>query len=542
MLRGARRGRLLPSLALGTALAIGLVTTGCRTSDSDIHRWADTLQGPRKLASVVTHDKFPLDLRVEAAMTLVEMKPRSGKRVGIEGVDNDPEQPGLVGAISSLTPAARARIIEKLVPKLIEKMNEPPPKAQGGQPAPPDPSFPYKDAAFALLTSDDGALISDEGIKKQLRDALAKWALTDFAARLEESSQMFGLEQVLRALGAQGVRGLPSLIAPGAKKIDRMSDLIADLGDAETKLRASKKLVAVASEVDSDHWKKQKAPAVEAANKASKLEPTKRQFDAQLDQYQEEELMRVFGSMKKVGGQPAVEYLIRFAEDKDKPTKRRSAAVAALEGHLDKNKPDEVEAMLKLAGASDTPDNVRDQALRRVGEMPRKLVVNKLYGLFRNDNWKIRWVAAELVLKMSDTSQVGEFMSKIGHAEGMAITEPLRYGALIGDMKGKQTPEQVADRYATGGHNVQARLSALGYYYNYGTKTELSKVRRYENDRTKVPECKEDADDCAWQCTIAEGKSQVTKDIGTVGDFVRYCVEPAMEKKKASKKSDKKKK
>ncbi len=534
-------GRLLSSLALGTALAFGIGASGCRTSESDIHRWADTLQGPRKLAAVVTHDKFPLSLRVDAAMTLIEMKPRGGKPIGIEGVGNDPEQPGVVGAIASLTPAERARIIDKLIPELITKMNAPPPKAQGGQPAPADPSFAYKDGAFALLSYDDGSLIPDESLKSKLKAALAQWCMTDFAARLDDSSQMFGVEQVLRALGPQGVQKLPELMVPGAKKIERMADLVADLGDAETKLRASKALVAVAKEVDSDHWKKQKAPAVEAANKASKLEPTKRQFEAQLDQYQEEELLRVFGSMKKVGGQPTVHYLIDYAENKDKPVKRRAAAIAALEGHLDKNKPAEVDAMLKLAGAADTPDSVRDQALRRVGEMPRKLVVNKLYELFTNKNWKIRWVAAELVLKMSDTSQIDGFMRKLGRAKGMAITEPLRYGALLGEMKGPKTPEQVADRYAAPGHPVQARLSALGYYYNDGAKAELHKVQRYESDKTKVPECEPDAQDCAWQCTITEGKSQVTKDISTVGDFVRYCVEPAMKKnKKQPKKADKK--
>ncbi len=542
MLAGARHGRLFSSVALATALAIGVGTAGCRTSDSDIHRWGDTLQGPRKLAAVVTHDKFPLPLRVEAAMTLIEMKPRGGKQVGIEGVDNDPEEPGVVNAIASLVPAERSLIIEKLIPELIQKMSEPPPRAQGGQPAPADPSHSYKDGAFALLSYDDGSLITDENLKKRLKAALAEWCMTDFAARLDDSSQMFGVEQVLRALGTQGVKKLPDLIQPGAKKIERMADLISDLGDEETKLRASTKLVAVAKEVNSDHWKKQKAPAVEAANKASKLEPTPRQFQAQLDQYQEEELLRVFGSMKKVGGRPAVDYLIDFAENKDYSAKRRSAAVAALEGHLDKNKPDEVQAMLELAGADDTPDDLRDQVLRRVGEMPRKLVVNKLYELFKNDNWKIRWVAAELVLKMSDTSQVGEFMTKLGRVKGMAITEPLRYGALIGGMKGPKTPEQVAARYAAPGHAVQARLSALGYYYNDGTKEDLSKVQRYESDRTKVPQCNEDAEDCAWQCTITQGKSQETKDISTVGDFVRYCVEPQMKKnKKAEKKADKKK-
>ncbi len=68
------------------------------------------------------------------------------------------------------------------------------------------------------------------------------------------------------------------------------------------------------------------------------------------------------------------------------------------------------------------------------------MVVEKLYELFKNDNWKVRWVAASLVLKMSDTSQIPEFMSKLGQAEGLAITEPLSYGGLISDLKGSPPP------------------------------------------------------------------------------------------------------
>ena len=59
---------------------------------------------------------------------------------------------------------------------------------------------------------------------------------------------------------------------------------------------------------------------------------------------------------------------------------------------------------------------------------------DKLYELFKDPNWKVRQVAAQLVLKMSDTPQLPEFFSKLGQAENMAITEPLRYGALLATM------------------------------------------------------------------------------------------------------------
>jgi hypothetical protein len=79
------------------------------------------------------------------------------------------------------------------------------------------------------------------------------------------------------------------------------------------------------------------------------------------------------------------------------------------------------------------------------------LVVDKLYELFRDPNWKVRWVAAELILKMSETPQLPEFFAKLGQADNMAITEPLKYGMLIANMKGTPPAADVAAKYAATG-------------------------------------------------------------------------------------------
>jgi hypothetical protein len=524
------RGKLLPGLVLLGALAAG--TVGCRTDSGNIKAWASKSQGPRKLVAVLTHEKYAMDLRIEAALTLISMKPRGGRRIGIQGTD---EQPGLIDALAQMQPAARTAIVSRLVPKLQEEMQKPLPTAQAGQ-AVADPTIPYKDAAFALLTHEDGALMTDEGLRKGLKTTLASWTATNFAERLDDTSQMFGMEQVLRELKADGVRSLPDLIAPGASKIDRVSQMISDFGDEATKAKASEKLVAVAKEVNSETWIKQKAPGVEAANKASKLNPTADQFKAQLAKFQEEELMRVFSSMKKVGGKPAVAFLLAFAQDKKQDEKRRAAALAALQGNLDKKDVAHANAVMAVASGSDTPDSVRDIALQRVGELPRPLVIDKLYELFKEPNWKVRWVAAELVLKMSETPQLPEFFAKLGQADNMAITEPLKYGQIIANMKGSPSPAEVAQKYASGGHPVQARLTALGYYYSVGNKSDLPKVASYTGDRTATPKCKADAKDCDWKCVVRTDKGEETKEVTTLGDFVESCVKPAMEKRESLKK------
>jgi len=53
------------------------------------------------------------------------------------------------------------------------------------------------------------------------------------------------------------------------------------------------------------------------------------------------------------------------------------------------------------------------------------------------------------------------------------------------------------------------------------------------SDKTATPKCKADAKDCDWKCDVQTGKGSETKEVTTVGEFVEYCVKPAMEKKKA---------
>jgi hypothetical protein len=513
----ARLHRNICSWALAASLA---GAAGCRTSVDDVHRWANTQQGPRKIVAVMTHDKYPDDLRIEAAMTLVRMKPRSGRRVGIED---------LVAGLGDLPAPSRNKIVTGLVPLLEREISKPPP------PEPPpgaarevDSTFAYKDAAFALLTNQGEELIASKLDRQRLKDALENWVMADFSARMDDSSQGYGMGQVLAELGAGGVRRLPQLIAPEAKKIGSISQLISDLGDEQTKLQASQKLVEVAREVDSAAWLARKGPLLKGANEASGQKVEGVRFDAQLALYQEEELLRVFSSLKQIGQAPAVDYLLNFALDKTHAEKRREAALAAMEGHIDRKNPEQITRLLALVGADDTPDSVRDQALRRVGELPRKQVIDALYGLFAHKNWKVRWVAAELVLKMSEAAHLAEFMGKLGAVREMAITEPIRYGKLIAGLPGAPPVRGAIGGFAVAGQPTAARLTALGYYLEQGTRAELPALDAMALDNTRVPECAKNSEGCEWRCEIASGGQRVVKPVQTVGEFVQYCVKPAI--------------
>ena len=510
--------RNLHCLTLAACLAAG---AGCRTDSEDVHRWANTQQGPRKLMAVMTHEKYLPDLRIEAAMTLVRMKPRAGRRVGIDE---------LIAGLADLPAARRSVIVTGMVPILVQEIQKPPPpEPVGNATRAPDTTFPYKDAAFALLTNEGEDLVSDKAQRQALESALSNWVMADFSARMDDSSQAYGMGQLLAELGVEGVRRLPQLIVPEAKKIGNIAGFIADFGDAQTKLEASQRLAKVAQEVDSRAWLERKAPGLKEANAASGQKVEGARFEAQLALYQEEELLRVLSSLKQVGQAPAVNYLLSLARDKSRNEKRREAALAAMEGHIDRRDTALVDGLLELASAEDTPDTVRDQALRRVGELPRKQVIAALYGLFAQRNWKIRWVAAELVLKTSESQHLAEFMTKLGSVRNMAITEPIRYGKLIANVPGVPPARDVIKGYLATQYPAPVRLTALGYYLDQGTRDQLSLIEPFHADATHVPECVKGADGCEWQCEIAAGGEQVVKPVQTIGDFVEFCVKPAMQ-------------
>jgi hypothetical protein len=524
---GLRSSQLLTALLLSSAFVAGAGAVGCRTTESDVHRWGETQNGPKRLEAVITHDKYTDALRTEAALTLVRMKARSGKRIGLEGSD-DPEQRGLLAVLTGMPKEVRAKLIGSMTPALEAGMKSPPADRTIHR---ADESYPYKDAAFAILTHDKGSLISIEDVRRRLQDGIAEWVATDFAGRMEESTQVYSMDQVLRYLGARGVARLPELMKVDAPKLDRMSEFVAEFGDIPTRLSASEKLVAIANHVSSAKWLAERDPVLKKANQESKLNPTPAQFKAQLDAYQEEELVRLFSSMKKVGGKPVISFLSGFALDTANSEKRRLSAIAALEGNVDRNDTKLVDNLFTLATAEATPDTVRDLVLRRLGELPRKLVIGRLYALFANTNWKVRFGAADLALRISESQDVPEYMTKLGAIKTMAMAEPLAYGGTLNEVKGAEKPEALAGKFVTPEYPAPVRLTALGWYFRYGPATSLEIVKRYQDDKTKVIGCAKDAKDCEWKCEIAVGDKSEAKDITTVGEFVRYCVMPEMEKR-----------
>ncbi len=517
----------LAATLTATMAGLGASTLGCSVSESDVHRWETTENGPEKLYAIVTHDKYSWELREDAALSLIHMRPRNGKRIGLEYLvlGYDTPQGKVQGALSVLTEEARKHIVDDIKQKLVDMMQQPPPaKPTDGSAAQPDPSIPYKDAAFGLL-SHEPPLASDDA-KVALTAALTQWVQTDFESRVDNSSQQFGVEQIMRFLGAPSVKTLPATIGEASTKNDKACQLIADIGDDETRKRAGEALVGLAKLIDSPSWMDKQRALVNEANAKMHATPTPQQISDQLKQYQEQELEKVFTNMKRVGGRPVVEYCLAYAKDKGKSEKMRTDALAAIENRMDKNVPADFQTVFDIIRDGANPDAVRGVAMARLGELPKDMIVSKLYTLFEDKKWQVRLDAAKLILKVISTKDLPDFMRHLppDAKTKMGLSEPIAYGLTIMamDPKGGPKPRDVLNQYL-GSPDLGAKLTYAGSYYQ-AKKGDASAVLSMQADPAKLPKC-DAADACGWECAVNKELKVPTN----VGEFVKWCIVPSLQ-------------
>lgn len=528
------------SICFALALAtLPLAASGCRVNEGDVKRWEQTQRGPYKLVAVITHDKYPLELRTDAAISLIRMPPRGGVRQGIKFLIEkykDEEGEEREGALNQLSPDVRQQLVDKMVPILIEELKAPPPPRADGR-LPPDPTIPFKDASFAMLVHEP-PLVSNEETKKQLKGALMKWAQTGFEDRVENGSQQYGLEQMMRALGSESVKTLPGLVSENTARIDRIAGLIKDIGDDQTKLELSKQLVVLAEKYNSQAWIDQQTKIVKEFNakNAGGQQVSDQQVAAQVDKIQERRLTEeVFPAMKRVAGKPSVEWLIKYASDNAKPASRRKLALAALEGNLDKNNKAELDSLFAIAKNNDVPDEVRDVAFARMDEFPKDQILNKLYSLADTPKWKVRWVAFDHALRTLNVKGLPDFMNrlpktsaaKFGQAEALGYAQTIRGERVEGDAKTKLD----AILPYRDSKDLGPKLVALGYFW--GKKDDKKYVQGHQDDREPLPKCDADDKECAWSCDVAKApgsKETELHEAKTVGDWVKSCMLPNMDK------------
>jgi len=165
-LSGSRRA-WAPVLAL---LTLATVLSGCKVTSQDVQSWKGTVKGPRKIVAVLKAERYPLALRTEAALALIEMERRD--------VDGVAQLQQAIQAVKSRDEAESQQLVDGMVPRLRALMsgadNAQEHEAAAG---PSDLSTRAKDAAYLLIPF-AGAEKRDE-----LIDAVVGWYVVDFNQR-----------------------------------------------------------------------------------------------------------------------------------------------------------------------------------------------------------------------------------------------------------------------------------------------------------------------------------------------------------------------
>src|ERR1019366_8878012 len=161
----------------------------------------------------------------------------------------------------------------------------------------------------------------------------------------------------------------------------------------------------------------------------------------------------VFTNMKRVGGRPTVDYCLAYAQNKANSEKSRTNALAALENRIDKNNPGDTTIIVDILTDDANPDPVRAVAMARLGELPKEMILPKLYALF-DKKWKVRLDAARMVLRTITTKDLPDFLQHLPQNDKtkLALSEPIAYGSLIMQMdpQGGPKPRDVLAKYLQG--------------------------------------------------------------------------------------------
>lgn len=467
------RSRRSTQLVLAVLLLLPclLAGAGCKVTGDDVEAWKGTVKGPGKIVAVILADKYPDELRTQAAIALVEME-----RQDVDGVQE------LQRALQRLDPAKRAQIIDGMVPGLERMMrgsNTAQPSAEDG---PSAQQVRAKDAAFLLIAQ------APPATRARLTQAVIGWYVQDFNGRSLAGN--YSAEQVVRALGAPAasllVDALNSRLPQQA--LVKLCELIAQLGDAAAKTRAAARLVAMEREMEGDQfveWIKstareqlrQNAPgqAVDEARLMTIATLNRENFinDGALP------------SMKFLTSEAVVvERLLEIAEARStdaKITERRKRALMALEGAVG---PAHLTRLLNLALAAgaDNPDAVRDYAFDRVGDIHSPQALPSLWPLVQNaTEQRQRWRASEMLLAIGGNAIVAEFFSKLptGHETAYAPEELAGYAQRMAQMT--PLPTDVV-RAQLNSPQWWARVIALRYFERKGTLADVPQLERLKTD------------------------------------------------------------
>ncbi len=463
------------------ACALTALAFGCKVTAEDIETWKGTVKGPGKIKAVLLSESYPMELRTQAAVALVEMEPRQSP----EPVDGIAE---LQEAIGQLDDETKRQIIDGMVPQLEELMRGgDTAETDGGGSGPPDLQVRAKDAAYLLIASAEGQS------RERLVNAVVGWYVADFNGR--NLAGNYSAEQIIRSLGTPAAGMLVDALNPQMPQpaLIKLAELISQLGDEETKERAATVLVEIEQHMEGDEfleWLKGKVvDAIHAQDPDAEVDQERVAAVANLNR---ENFINdgALPAMKHLATQDVVrERLLAIASMESEKTgpmaTRRQRALQAMEGnaaeaHLDR--------LMALALSEDSPIGVRDYAFDRVGDIRSARAIPQLWPLVADgsdDNQRIRWRAAEMILQIGGPEVVGEFFAKLPTEEGTKY-EPEELEGYATRISQMNPPPSRVVRAQLNSPQWFDRVIALRYFERKGSRRDIRSMRRLRRDDAAV--------------------------------------------------------
>lgn len=449
-------------------LGLLLALAGCKVAAEDIEYWKGTVKGPGKIAAVMLAAKYPMELRTQAALALIDME-----RTDRDGTAD------LQAALARLDEQERGELVTAMVPGLEELMKKAP-KADGSASS---AQIRAKDAAFLLITH------APPEVKSKLTLDVVDWYMQDFNGRSLAGN--YSAEQVIRALGSPAakvlVKGLNSRMPQQA--LVKMAQLIGQLADPAARKDAGQRIVALEHEMEGKPflaWVKESVVS-QAQRSGIKLEGPRLDtiVEANRDSFINEGALP---AMRWLADEPAVKSrLLELASTKAKTpagNQRRVGALAALEGKVSSG---DLAGIMELALDGQSPADVRDAAFDRVGDIKSPQALPALWPLVSgNENPRLRWRAGELVLAIGGPAVVSEFFGKLPSGGDYAQEELEGYGTRMGQMTPPPT-QLVRDQLnASAWYN---RVIAIRFFERKGAASDVERLKLLTGDKasTKGP-------------------------------------------------------
>ncbi len=472
------RRRILSCLVLMMGLSL---LSGCKVTGEDIDYWKRTQKGPGKIVAVMLADRYPIDLRIKAALALVEMERQDEDGVALLQQSLQTLQSQDAGAVEE--------IVAGMVPGLLEMMSGSDENADDDL-GPPPRQTRAKDAAYLLIPH------ASPQARQQLTDAVVGWYAADFANRSLAGN--YSAEQVVRSLGSpaarQMVEGLNAHMPQQA--LVKVTELIGQIGDEETKQAAGERLVAIEREMESSEFIDWLKSEIREAMEGQEVSDDRITNIAVVNR---ENFLNdgAFPAMKHLAGQDAVRTRLLEVASAAPPASmpagaqeainlRRQKALMALEGNIEEPQLDQV---LTLALDENNPINVRDYAFDRVGDARSRTAIPRLWPLVEsadNDDLKkrLRWRAGELVLALGGSDVIPEFLTKLPGGDAEYEPEELEgYATRMSQMTPQ--PVEVVERQLSAPEWFK-RVLALRFIERRGTQADVAKMQRLSSDRAET--------------------------------------------------------